>query len=163
MVAIGSETAALGDTLDGSDPLSKAAIRFGFVASGTEADECDRFNSIVACAVNGSSYEEASFAVSSSSWYRFVLRTRPLDGTYDLDIYQQGTTHQDAAAPNGTLVASYTGLSYADGAEHSIDAIGILSGGVRGFLQCLDDDPGCAIFDNILVDGIPIGTSVILR
>ena len=162
MVVIGSENAAQGDSFGGADPLAKAAIRFGFEPSGAAGDACGRYASTVACAVNGNSDETADFAVSSSNWYRFVVKTCPRDGTYDLDIYQQGS-HPDATAPNGTLVASLKGLSYANGSDRDLSAIGLASGGTRGFTPWLAEDAGWVMFDNVTVDRAPVGMVISIK
>lgn len=161
-VVLGGEDATQGDMFAGADPLAKAPIRFGFVQSGTDKDTCGRYANTVAFAVNGSFDETASFAVDTSSWYRFVVRTRPADGTYDLDIYRQGA-HPGIDDANGTPVASYSGLAYSDGADRELTSIGIASSGMRGFSPQLAEDPGSAMFDNIAVDSVPVGTAFTIR
>jgi len=162
MAVIGGASAAQGNALDGADPLAKAAIRFGFAPASADADGCGRYATIAACAANGAADAVADFAVNKSAWYRFVVRTKPANGTYDLDVYQQGT-HPAVSDANGMLVASFRGLAYADGADGDLSAIGIASGGVHGFAPWDAEDPGCALFDNIVVDRQPYGTSINIR
>ena len=162
LAAIGGGRAAQGDASGGVDPLAKAAIRFGFVPSSTSKDTCGRYTTIAACAGNGAAEEKASFTVDKTAWYRFVVTTRPVNGTYDLDIYQQGA-HPALSDANGTLVASYRGLAYADGSDGDLSAVGIDTSGVQGLSPWNTEDPGCALFDNIVVERQPFGTSISIR
>ena len=162
LVAIGGGSAAQGDAFGEADPLAKSAIRFGFVPSGETKDTCGRYTTIAACAGNGAADETASFTVDKTAWYRFVVTTRPANGTYDLDVYRQGT-HPAVSDANGTLVASYRGLAYGSGSDGELSAVGIDASGVRGFSPWDAEDPGCALFDNIVVDRQPYGTTFSIR
>ena len=162
LVAIGGGDVAQGDAFGSADPLAKAAIRFGFAPANATKDACGRYTTIAACARNGAADETASFTVSKTSWYRFVVTTRPANGTYDLDIYQQGA-HPAVSDANGSLVASYRGLAYGNGSDGDLSAVGLDTSGVRGFTPWDVEDPGCALFDNIVVDRQPYGTSIAIR
>ena len=162
LAAIGGGRAAQGDAFGGADPLAKSAIRFGFVPSSETKDTCGRYTTIAACAGNGAAEEKASFTVDKTAWYRFVVTTRPANGTYDLDIYQQGA-HPAVSDANGSLVASYRGLAYTAGSDGDLSAVGIDTSGVQGFMPWNTEDPGCALFDNIVVERQPFGTSISIR
>ena len=100
--------------------------------------------------------------MDKTAWYRFVVTTRPANGTYDLDVYRQGT-HPAVSDANGTLVASYRGLAYGSGSDGELSAVGIDASGVRGLSPWDAEDPGCALFDNIVVDRQPYGTTFSIR
>ena len=89
-------------------------------------------------------------------WYRFVATFDVDAHTWSVDVYDQGTEQPASGDANGSLVTSFTGLTFKYADPTGISAIGIAGGGTSGAAPLESDKKG-VLFDNISVVGDELG------
>jgi hypothetical protein len=140
-----------------------AAIRFGFSNGGSSASSLNQQTNVVAVVNGGASDRTLGFAVNPSHWYRFVVKARLDLGTFDLSVYDLGTTHPDGAGVAGVPVASLAGLALASAPEGGLSALGFTGAGFTGVSPTVPDDPGLALADYVQIAKVQAGFVITVR
>ena len=135
----------------------------GVVPESTADDDQGLYYGSVPSVSSGSESVRGT-ALATTNWYRFCV-TAPLDSpTYSVKVYDMGPTHPEMTTPNGTLVQSFDGLAYQNGAPVSgLTCFGLAEFGSAGTLPSDPEDPGNVFFDNIQIETTPLGFMLILR
>lgn len=157
-VAFGGSQFVQGNT-GAYDPfLDHAAFTFGFDTGGGSYNIVDCITTVRPFATGADGRQPLSFAVDATHWYRFVAKADVNARTYDLKVYDMGTTQPEATTPNGTAVVTLKGLAFAASADADISGSALLVSGTSG-----NSDTRFAYFDNVSVETKSRGMFILFR
>lgn len=160
---LGDDTFLQGNLSQAAHFTSGRHVIVGVVPESTAADDQGLYYGSVPSVSSGSESVRGT-ALATTNWYRFCV-TAPLDSpTYSVKVYDMGPTHPEMTTPNGTLVQSFDGLAYQNGAPVSgLTCFGLAEFGSAGTLPSDPEDPGNVFFDNIQIETTSRGFMLILR
>ncbi len=164
--AVGGDSFARGH-FSGSDFLASAAIRLGFDdAGGANVNGTSQCRTLGIYAKGAAGKVTASgVAVDSTHWYRFAAVGNIAGRTYRFAVYDMGATQPGLTSePSAAPVATFSGLSFASAADAEVSSLALCVAGTDADSPWFGvEDPGCALFDNIVVDAQPSPFFLIIR
>ena len=137
-------------------------LRFGFRES-TKTNNGGRYEDIRPCVVSSAdgtavgtgsgtyNYLSASVDGTAQKWYRFVVRINVDAATYDVKVYDMGTTHPSPETPRGALVGEATGLNLMNPIGDGISSLDVACYAVSSTLGETGVDPLHVLIDNISI------------
>lgn len=148
-------------------------LRFGFRES-TTTNNGGRYYDMRPCVVSSEdgtavgtdsgAYNYLSETVDGKAqkWYRFVARINVDAATYNVSVYDMGTTHPTPESPRGALVGSATDLHLMNPLEDGISSLDVACYAITSTFGETGIDPLHALIDNISITR-PKGFSMIVR
>lgn len=100
---------------------------------------------------------------AAHNWYRYRAKIDGTAGTFAVEVYDQGAAQPTAASPDGELVATFADQPLPAFTGKGITTVGLSCYGVVGSGGGDANDPNVALVDNLSVDSVPFGTSLIIR
>jgi len=140
-----------------------AAGNFGFTQDGNS--NAIGYYSQVKLSVTDGNGTQTAYTIKGDArynWYRFKATFLPEEKTWRLDVYDQGTTHPTADAPDGTLVQSFENLTFKYDDPTGLTALGLVAGGTAGNRSDEADTNGLLV-DNLVVDGTAFGMAIFVK
>lgn len=118
--------------------------------------------------IHGDSSQMVLSSADPTHWYRVVGEIDLNSHVGDFKIYDQGAGHPSACDDNGALVKSIGGLRYysetVDPANaEKVSTLGFSAGGCSSYAPWLEDAPGTALFDNVVVGHSKPGLGIVVR
>lgn len=102
-------------------------------------------------------------AVDTTHWYRFRVRTRPAQGSCDVDVFDQGSAKPSAADADGALVAAFANVALPAFGANGMTTFGLGGSGISATLGGGLDDPTVALVDNLSAGVQAPGMCVFVR
>lgn len=154
---LGDDEFAQADVYDtNAAPQAKAALRIGFTNGGNKTALLGQYTNVCATVRDGKGNKYFPFKVNASSWYRFVVKTKPVEKTLDVDIYEIGSEL--------TKVGAATGLAYdPDASGDGLSALALIGVGMADQTPYDVASPDIALFDNLTIESEDDGLMVIMR
>jgi len=162
---VGGPVFAQGFRMSADDLTDHAAMSFGFYRAN-EGQLLGFYTNVVLRALDGETLADrpAAAACEPGHWYRFVATAKPADRIWSLRAYDMGTDHPGVDTPTpAETFAAHDNLTWRPGAEGPLSAIGLTAAGCQGWQPWDAHDPGNLLVDNIVVERLPLGLTVLVR
>lgn len=136
-----------------------AALRFGCKGpcqqARTQADKLDVLgNSHVTYLYvqDGATRRQSEKSVDPTHWYRFVATVRPGRSTYDVSVYDMGTTHPTVETPlPATPSHTFADVSFSSDIADGITAVALGAADVEPRFPRMADDCTALLVNNVVV------------
>ena len=163
LVEAGSDDYAQGvNSPSGAWRATAPRISVGF-ACGAAEKTFGRYESLAFAAGTQTGLSLSDAAVNPTHWYRFRIKADPTEGTFSVDVFDQGTAHPDASAANGTRVATFVHFALPSFGPLGLTTLGLGGSGIPATCGGAVDDPTAALVDNLSADFIGGGTLWIMK
>lgn len=146
--------------------LNEYQIRFGFSEVGGNIARFARYDTTKIYYRPSGAAAYLSAAVNPTHWYRFKVKSNIASGTYDLWVYDLGTTHPTFETPTPSdAIGEVKAVPYSNAlsAGEGISTLGVTVQGVRDERTWEIDDPGLVLVDNIRITHVAPGSTIIIR
>ena len=161
---VGGETFRQGNGSAEDIFYSHSVMTFGF--SGNDAMLIGVHTNVTPRVLSGPGVSQiyASKAAEPSHWYRFEGTTLLGSGTSTVKIYDMGTTHPTIETPKPSEVFhTFDNLLYRGALDEGIASFAVTANNVCGATPWDEEDPGCFLLDNIVVESVPSGMMILVR
>ena len=166
LVELGDDASWQGNLASARSYLSAPRIAFGFREPDGQAKKAYGYTNccFAVTSADGTTLSDAlPYRDGARNWYRFKATIDPAAGTFAVAVYDQGAAQPTAASADGELVATFSGLPLPALTGKGFTTLGLTDFGVAGSRGFDANDPDVALVDNLSVDSVPYGMSLIIR
>lgn len=166
MLELGDDEYGQGNLASARSYLSAPRIAFGFREPDGQAKKAYGYTNccFAVTSADGTTLSDAlPYRDGARNWYRFKATLNPLAGTFAVAVYDQGAAQPTAVSADGELVATFSGLPLPALTGKGFTTLGLTDFGVAGSRGFDANDPDVALVDNLSVDSVPFGMSLLIR